>query len=137
MFADDVKCARPISKHEDSKLFQDDLNLLCSSARQLNMSFKVSKCAVLQCTTGKILPVNSEYELNGVVMKTSDTYKDLGVFFTADLSFTAHYNYITSRAYYMLGLIRRTFTTKTNVQEKKFLYISQVRSQLLYCPVLW
>ena len=37
----------------------------------------------------------------------------------------------------MLGLIRRTFTTKTNVQEKKSLYISLVCSQLLYCSVLW
>ena len=67
------------------------------------MSFKVSKCTVLQCTTGKTPPMNSEYELDGVVVKTSETYKDLRVFFTADLSFTVHYNYITSRAYRMLG----------------------------------
>ena len=137
MYAHDLKCARPISSHDDGELLQADLNSLCSWEKQWRMTFKVSKCAVLQCITGKTSPVNSEYELNGVVMKTSDTYKDLGVFFSADLSFTTHYNYITSWAYRMLGLIRQTFTMKTNVQQKKSPYISLVGSQLLYCSVLW
>ena len=115
MYANDVKCARPISSHDNGELLQDDLNSLGSWSKRWRMTFKVSKCAVLQCITGKTSPVNSEYELNGVVVKNSDTYmyKDLGVFISADQSFTTHYNYITSRAYRMLGLIRRTFTTKT------------------------
>ena len=117
MFADDVKCARPISSHEDGEILQANLNSLCSWERQWKMSFKVSKSTVLHCTTGKT-PVNFEYELNGVLVKTSNTYKDIGVFFSADLSFTTHYNYITTRVYRMLGLIRRTFTTKTNIQER-------------------
>ena len=136
-FTDDVNWARTISSHEDGELLQAYLNSLCNWARQWKISFKVSKCAVLQCMTGKTPPVNSEFELNGVVVKTSEIYKDPGVFFTADLSFPAHYNYITSRAYRMLRLIRQTFSTKRNIQEKKSLYISVVHSQLLYCSVLW
>ena len=143
MYADDVNCARPISSHDDGELHvpQADLNSLCSWAKHWRMTFNVSKCALLQCIymyiTGKTLSVNSEYELNGVVVNKCDTYKDLGVFITADLSFATHYNYITSREYRMLWLIRRTLTTKTNFQEKKSLYISMVRSQLLYFSILW
>ena len=36
----------------------------------------------------------------------------------------------------MLGLLR-TFSKSMNIREKKLLYISLVRSQLLYCSVLW
>ena len=59
--------------------------------------------------------------MNGVMVKTCDTYKDLGVFITTELSFSSHYDYITSQVYRMLGLIRPTFTTKTIVQENKSL----------------
>ena len=62
------------------------------------MNFKVSKCTVLQGITGKAPPVTSEHELNGVVVKTSNTYKDPGVFISTHMSFTTHYNHITSRA---------------------------------------
>ena len=41
------------------------------------------------------------------------------------------------RAYRVLGLLRRTFTPTANVKEKRLLYISLVRSQLMYCSELW
>ena len=40
------------------------------------------------------------------------------------------------KAYNTFGLLRRTFKTN-NVQVTKQLYISLVRSQLLYCSQLW
>jgi len=137
MFADDVECAHSISSLEDCKLLQADLDSLTNWAQQWKMSFKESKCVVLKYTSPKLPVVQSGYTLNGVEMVTSDSCKDLGIFFAADLSFTIRYNHIISRAYRMLGLIRRTFSKRTNVHEKKLLYITLVRSQLLYCSVLW
>ena len=99
MYANGVKCSRHISSYDNGNLLQADVNYLCSWAKQWRMNFKVSNCAVLQCITGKIPLVTSEYEFNGVVVKTYNTYKDPGVFISADLSFTTHYNHITSRAY--------------------------------------
>ena len=37
----------------------------------------------------------------------------------------------------MLGLLRRTFSTSIPVNSKKQLYISLIRSQFMYCSVLW
>ena len=122
LFANDIKCSRLISSHHDSDLLQTDLDPLCNW-----MKFK---CVVLHCTTSKAPLMDSKYMLNGV---ETCTY-NLG---SGSFSLQTHYDLITTRAYRTLGLIRRTFTTKTNINEKKVLYISLVRSQLLYCSVLW
>ena len=56
---------------------------------------------------------------------------------SSDLLFTAHYGMISGKAYRILGLLRRTFSQRTNVKEKRLLYITLVRSQLLYCSSVW
>ncbi len=70
-------------------------------------------------------------------MSATDHHKDPGVVFSSDLSFTAHYQMIASRAYRTLGLLRRTFSSKSHVREKRLLYITLVRSQLVYCSSVW
>ena len=44
---------------------------------------------------------------------------------------------IISKAYRMLGLLRRSFSTNITAISKKHLYISLVRSQLMFCSTLW
>ena len=63
-------------------------------------------------------------------------HKDLGVTFSTDLHWTEHYNIIIAKAYQTLGLLRRTFSVDSTAAKKQ-LYISLVRSQLLYCSQLW
>ena len=76
------------------------------------------------------------YTINGQVIDHKTHHKDLGIFFSSDLSWTKHYNHITPKAYKTLGLLRRTFKSN-NTQTKKLLYITLVRSQLTYCSQLW
>jgi len=72
-----------------------------------------------------------------VDLQERDKHKDLGVFFSSNMSFSAHYSHITCRAYRVLGLLRRTFRSTTNIDEKRLLYVTLVTYQLLYCSVLW
>ena len=44
---------------------------------------------------------------------------------------------ISSKAYKSLGLLRRVFKESHCPHTRKFLYISLVRSKLLYCSSLW
>ena len=44
---------------------------------------------------------------------------------------------ITSRANRQLAFIRRTFNVSIPIRAKKLLYISLVRSQLMYCSQVW
>ena len=62
---------------------------------------------------------------------------DLGIILSSNLSWEPHLQHILSKAYKMLGLLRRTFSTTIPVNSKKQLYISLIRSQFMYCSVLW
>ena len=66
-----------------------------------------------------------------------DNYCDLGIILSSNLSWEPHLQHILSKAYKMLGLLRRTFSTTIPVNSKKQLYISLIRSQFMYCSVLW
>ena len=59
--------------------------------------------------------------------------KDLGIIFTFNLNWSSHTEMIISWQYKILGLLRRTFHTSSEKQ----LYLSLVRSQLMYCSQLW
>ena len=134
MFADDIKCGLPIQSLE---VLQEDLNSLAAWSRTWKLGFKVPKCVHLPCSTRKLEKLGTTYTLNGAKLGVSNDYKDLGVLIASDLCFSSHYNYIVARAYRALGLLRRTFSSLTNTKEKKSLYISLVRSQVMYCSVLW
>ena len=54
-----------------------------------------------------------------------------------DLSWKLHYELLSSRAYKMLGLLRRTFVRVNCTTTKRALYQSMVRSKLTYCSPLW
>ena len=66
-----------------------------------------------------------------------DCLRDLGVLISDDLFWSAHYDLLCSRAYKILGLLRRVFNNVFAIAAKKHLYISLVRSQLTYCSVVW
>ena len=136
MFADDTKCAKLIRNPSDSVLLQDDVTSLGKWSSDWKLQFKVTKCVLLRfCTKGA--SVCHSYSMGGNEVPEHTSHKDLGVVFSSDLTFTAHYDMIVKRAYRVLGLLRRTFRASTNIHEKLILYVSLVRSQLLYCSQIW
>ena len=46
----------------------------------------------------------------------TDSHKDLGLVLSEDLSWNKHYTFIIARAYKILGLIRRTFSSSHHPQ---------------------
>ena len=56
---------------------------------------------------------------------------------TSDTSWSNHIALISSKAYKKLGLLRRTFCSTNSIWAKKSLYLSLVRSQLVYCSQIW
>ena len=63
--------------------------------------------------------------------------RDLGVLFSADLSFNTHIQSIVSSAYRTLGFILRWGRFFKNITTLKLLYCTLVRPKLEYCSIVW
>ena len=80
---------------------------------------------------------HTQYHLDGSDIPIKQLQKDLGVLISSDLTWTSHISYITTKAYKILGLLRRTFGSLHNPMAKKKLYLTLVRSQVSYCSPVW
>ena len=100
------------------------------------MLLNEEKCSVLRFTTNSFT-IYKNYTIKSKPITSKNFEKDLGIIVSADLKWSQHYQYILSKAYKMLGLVRRTFSSANCVSAKRLIYISLVRSQLLYCSPVW
>ena len=118
LFADDTKCYKTIANTTDSILIIFEvLAQIClfNLSKMFHMSFKMK--------------LTTSYSIGSSVISKTDTHRDLGIMISSKLC-EAHYNYILSK---MLGLLRRSFSSNIHIEAKKHLYISLVRSQMLFC----
>ena len=81
--------------------------------------------------------ITTSYNINDGPIKTSHLHKDLGVMISDDLNWEKHHDYILKKAYKTLGLVCRTFSNTIVPSVMVKLYVSLVRSQLLYCSSAW
>ena len=97
--------------------------------------FNETKCSLLS-----IEPANENhhhYFINNQPIISSSLQKDLGILVSSDLSWYQHISKVTSKAYNILGLLCWTFSSTNNTTTKKQLYVSLVRSQILYGSQIW
>ena len=138
LFADDVKCFKSISNYSDSGCLQDDISRLATWSSTWSLPFNVKKCSIFSVfSRGHYSQVFYPYFLNDVILTRDNTHNDLGIVLTSDLKWRDHYKSIMAKSYKILGLLRRVFSSVHCHQAKKVLYISLVRSKLLYCSPIW
>ncbi|CAB4031032.1 Hypothetical predicted protein [Paramuricea clavata] len=101
-----------------------------------NLFFNASKCKVLTVTRKKT-PIIYEYTLGTEKLTRVDHEKDLGITTTTKLSWKLHINTIVAKANKMLGILKRTCTSITDMNTRRTLYLSLVKSQLLYASEVW
>ena len=133
LFADDAKCVMPVSSLSDCVCLQSDLTSLAEWSFSWNLILNEDKCSIVSFTTNQT-PVTC---INGKPSISRSAQRDLGVVVSADFQWRPHYQLITSKAYRMLGMLRRNFSCNIAVSAKRSLYISLVRSHLQYCSPLW
>ena len=133
MFADDSECIKEISSPYDQLLIQEDLDQLETWCSDWDMSFNVRKCVHLHFGS----PDEHSYSLYQSEIPCHDSYKDLGVWITSDLTWSQHISHILSSAYSSLNLIRRVVHYSCSITIKRSLYLTLVRSHLIYCSPIW
>ena len=111
---------------------QHDLTSLSNWSDRWKLCFNELKCILMHFSTQN--PVfQQNYVVNQHQLSVSSSVKDLGVILTSNLDFSEHYSSISSHAFKILGLLRRTFSCCNSTHAKKLLYLSLVRPKLTYC----
>ena len=87
--------------------------------------------------TNKKKCIDFNYSMGGENLKNETCVKDLGVWLTSTLSFSKHIRHTVSKSMQMLGFIKRSCKSFTQINVLRSLYISLVRSQLEYCCQIW
>ena len=88
------------------------------------------------CKINHLLQTGLSYSINGSTIPSSNYHKDLGVIFTDTLSWSPHVLHVTSKAYKVLGLLKRALSSN-GPGMKRTLYLTLVRSHLIYCSPVW
>lgn len=137
LFADDVKLFSVVRDYSDSCKVQQDLDALAQWCSLNRLELNLNKCFVLTFSRKAMNTIVYNYELNNCAISRCNEMKDLGVIFDSKLTFSKHVDYIVSKAFAMIGFIRRNTSEFKDPFTLKSLYISLVRSRLEYCSLIW
>ena len=132
IFADDTKCFKQINSMSDTYQLQEDLTSLLKWSIDNHLHFNISKFVFIHFHP----KFNAEYNIDGSTFSAPQFVKTLVLPFLITYPGKKHHEIIISKAYKSFGLLRQTFS-ETCCSEAKKLYISIVRSTLLYCSSLW
>ena len=138
LYADGGKFLLNINSASDFSLFQDDLDGLSKWSASSSLNFNISKSFIMSFTSpSKPPPVEFSYKLDHNYLSHVTSCKDLGVIFSSDLSWSSHYSKVSSKAYGVLSLIRRTFNRNLPTGCKRKLYVTLILPHLTYCSPVW
>ena len=137
LFADDTKCCHQIQSFSDISDLQASINRLSDWSMKWRLHFNDSKCVVMIFHSSSSSIFDYDYKIGSNFITSKDTHRDLGIMLQTNLNWSNHYDHICCKAYRVLSLLRRSFSSTNSISTKKKLYISLVRSQLTYCSQMW
>jgi len=133
LFSDDLKLYRIIESASDHALLQTDLNSVAKWASNNKISFNISKSSVLHLGSNNIkLP----YSLNGVMLSSKDTIRDLGILIDCKLNFHSQCAAAAKKAINTAYYIMKSFSF-LNPYLFATLYKVYIRPHLEYCIQVW
>ena len=136
LFADDAKCYRSINNVDDCIKLQGDLDKLFKWSTVWKLKFNVKKCQVLSISRS-MCKHSFNYSLSGTVLDRTESFKDLGVTISQDLSWGTHVSSLVSKCNQTMGLIKRAVGFRLAPSLTTTLYQSLVRSQIEYASSVW
>ena len=136
LFADDSKYYRTILNSLDCPNLQNDLDVISEWSKDWRLRFNTSKCELLSITR-KRNPIKHDHRLDSHLLTRPSTQKDLGITISKDLKWNSHINQAVSKAYRMLGFLRRHTNRYFDSQTRKVLYLSLIRSHCGYASEVW
>jgi ribonucleases P/MRP protein subunit RPP40 len=136
MYADDLKIFKAVRSVLDCSALQRDLDAISEWCQRNCLSLSIGKCKIMSFHRNHS-PIHYNYEVGDDAVTRVFEIKDLGVIFDVKLDFNRHIEYVTSKAYSMLGFMKRICNEFRNVKALKSIYCAHVRSHLEYASCVW
>ncbi len=108
-FVGDTKIGNSTITDLDSTSLQEDLRKYWNGLKHGKCLFNVNKCHILQIDTRN---QKSEYQVNGIKLKSAQCFKDLGITIAPSFKFSQQCKDAAGKADRMLGYINRNFSFK-------------------------
>ena len=131
LFADDTKVYGELNNSEESKLLQNDVEILTTWPRVWQLP-STTKC---KCMHFGKKNQHYKYKMNDHTLEEIEVEKDLGVIVDKDLKFHKHASFAIKKANTILGLIKRYFAVFDHKTLPK-LFKAMVRPHLEYGNVV-
>ena len=135
LFADDALIYRPIDRHADCDLLQEDLDGLLRWEKEWGMVFHPGKCEVMSISKKKV-PILNHYSIRGTDLLRTDKVTYLGVTISKDGSWNEHIQATATAAHNKLSFLQRNLYRCTQ-EIKDLSYKTLVRTKLEYACSVW
>lgn len=136
IFADDLKMYSKVNSLDDVQRLQRDIELFSDWCKRNALTLSIDKCKSMSFHR-KSNPIFYEYTIDNVRIGRVREFRDLGVILDEKLNFNSHIASKVSKAYSMLGFLKRICHDFRNVKALTSIYNAHVRSHLEYASVLW
>uniref|UniRef100_A0A2S2N6J7 Reverse transcriptase domain-containing protein n=1 Tax=Schizaphis graminum TaxID=13262 RepID=A0A2S2N6J7_SCHGA len=136
LVADDSKIFHTITSNNDCLTLQNTLDKFTNWCNTFNLSLNISKCKVMTFYHSKAV-ISFDYRLDDISIQRVSQVHDLGILFVPFLNFSPHIDYMTSKAFRVLGFIRRHSTNFSSANCLLALYCALVRSVIEYGSIVW
>jgi hypothetical protein len=118
-----------------SLTLQQSLDRLANWANEWQLTININKCAVLSLSS-KSQPTLHAYFIDGLAISRQNSYVDLGVTISSNLSFEQHINNIVSKARQRISILLRGFLSR-NLGTMRLAFITYIRPLLEYNSIIW
>ena len=137
IYADDTKCTKTISSSDDIQLMQNDLDAISQWSLESELFFNESEFTYIHFWAKPSSIDLPKCTISNKSISKVEKFKDLSIILNSNLSLDHHYKKLLLRyANFLSYCVGPSQLTRYHAA-KKLLYISIVRSQLLYCSQVW
>ena len=137
IFADDIKIFSLVNNSYDQMCLQKDLDRIYQWSLLNKLNLNCNKCKIMSFYRNQVREFSFDYSLNGEVLELVNPIKDLGIVYEYNFEFNMHFDSITSKAFRLLGFVKRATKDFKNINSIVCLYKTLVRSNLLYNSQIW
>ncbi|XP_055387804.1 uncharacterized protein LOC129616266 [Condylostylus longicornis] len=125
-FADDTKLFSIIRSVEDCHRLQLNIHKFYNWCSSNGFMLNVEKCKVMRFYRTNNF-INFSYRVNNFILDSVDEIKDLGIILDNRLTFNPHIDHVISKAFSMLGFIKRQSAHFSDPYTFKSLFVSSRR----------